>query len=644
MEIAVTPATLSTVLLAHQPDASRTRATVGLFLIGFALIDLVATAGLGRGFTAALSGWLIRDAGAAPGLVVGLLVALIDGTAFLIGLGAIRGTRWQAHFKTGFREIFEQARLLAGGKIQPSGLVVPAISVAIGVAIATPLYFGNLANFQGPLVAALMATVVAAATILLAMGVLRTARLERHSVAAAVSALVILAILLAATTSPLATALTAVPDAGAAVAGWTCLTLILALAVLLFLGAETQDENLTLVLNWNPDSDPGLGSYFERNREEAKLVRRCVLRIVTGGRQLLVVTKHTDESTLRVVQTTALDRAHHIVLNDAGFAILDFRKIAENMAPTHARQAGPDGAITYSDADNLVSFDIKIIALPSTVSLPQNLTLEENTFAFLRDHIFASTVLSPLIDSILTTTVDQLVKKELGVETLADIRNDWNSAYHALDFADDVEALQLAHVLDRSPAMLESYRIKLNLGSTLERKIDDASARLEKLRPKLTAICRSLRSEFQSYVVREIDELIARNPNLSAAEKSTIQSIVKLFNITATATPTPQRELELDRMRQEAREVRAKLAADIKESKGEVRVAQTEVSEMIRTLLAKPMLTGAERRFLEGWSPRPTQTTTQISSAPPTALPPAGSPSPPASPPTGGSGFKRRRF
>jgi hypothetical protein len=196
--------------------------------------------------------------------------------------------------------------------------------------------------------------------------------------------------------------------------------------------------------------------------------------------------------------------------------------------------------------------------------------------------------------------------------------------------------------------MLESYRIKLNLAVALERKIDDGSARLEKLRPKLNAICQSLRSEFQSYVVAEIDELIARNPNLSTAEKGTIQSIVRLFNITATATPTPQRDVEMDKMRLEAREVRTKLAADIKESKAEVRVAQTEVSEMIRTLLAKPMLTGAERRFLEGWSPRATPAPTQISVVPPTTLPPGGASSPPtsppASPPAGGSSFKRRRF
>jgi hypothetical protein len=288
----------------------------------------------------------------------------------------------------------------------------------------------------------------------------------------------------------------------------------------------------------------------------------------------------------------------------------------------------------------------------STAALPTDFAMAEDTFTFLRDHIFASTVLGPLIDSVTAMTVNELTKREIDGNTLADMRADWGQFYHALDFVDDANAMLSCHVLDRSPGMIQSYRVKHAVGENLKQKVDAAYSNLERLRPRMNAISMTLRSGLEAYVLKEIDNLILRNPALPPEEKRKIRAVVRLFSITATATPTPQRQLELDAMRQQAKETQGKLASDLKEAKADVIKAMAEVAETIKTLLAKPVLSGAERRFLESWRPGSAPPNAQLtpSAAPvmlvaPTAALGQTAPSVANSQPASASPtFTRRRF
>lgn len=653
MEVSVTPSTLSRVLSENQPDAGRARTMVGLTLLAFALTDLAATASLGRGVTAALSGWLIRVTDLSPGVITGLVALVIDGPAFLIGLGQIRGSRWQALFKTSFRENIDRLPHLARSLPDPMALLPYALALALGLLVAAPILLGGgLGAAIGSAFAALATLGLALAMGMIALATLGTTRLERHSVVAAASTIAVLTFILVLTTSPLSQALSeASREAGAGIAGWTTLALAIAMAIVLFLGVETNDESLILLLNWDPHSDPLGGPYFDRKRGFATLTRRCILRIDTNGRQLLVATQKTGEEEMTLVQTSSLDKTHEILLNDTGFAILDFRAAAENMQPGQARTVAANGAVTYSDPNNLVSLDIRTLVLPSTSALPKDMRIHQDTFGFLLAHIFTTSALSQLVDAVLTVTVERLVKREIDGDMLAALRENWGQAYHALDFLDDAESIANCHVLDRRPGVMRSYRDKLAMGGALQQRIGSAVTVLERVRPRLTAICGALRTELQSAFLKEMEDLVARDHKLPAQEKAKVRDVVNLFNISATATPTPQVELEVDRMKMEARDVMTKLATDIKESKAEVIAAQAEVSDTIRLLLSKQMLTGAERRFLESW--RPADPATQLAPppaapAPPKAItaspPAASSPPPPSSPPSGGAGFNRRRF
>ncbi|NPT55722.1 hypothetical protein [Paraburkholderia elongata] len=633
MQLVVTRSNLSDVLAEHQPSSSSGRDALGLAAVTVVLWDLLSLSHLGRGPTGFLASGLLSWVAVSPVAAASWIAVLLDSTLLWVGMSAMRNSRWFSLYRRRLWETVTRASRLSSRPMTPASAAALGWGLVCLVYVAAMLTHG-IADLTGSTpVGLLLAVLLGMGVGVLAVGVASTMRLQRFTVAGGIGLAALILTFVCLTSPPLIQTFGVGNEAaGTRFANWSMLAFLSVVCVTLFLAFEIDEESLNLLLRWDPAVDGGTGGRpFEHRPLIQTSYRRAILHVHPQGQPILLVTKTLGEPQYVVSQPLPLDESQPIDLNQTGFTIWDLHEVSKSILDAGGTAVAPT---IISDSQDLVQVAVTPYAQPSTAKLPPNLRINEQTFTYLKDHVFLPGALAPQMKSAVALALRELTADILGEgglgqggDRLAEMSASWQADYHKLDLVHTADRLEETNVLFRTPAFINSLRQKEALAMQIIERIGKDAAQLLVLENRLRTVATDLPARVQASFIKGIDALLS---TLDDEQRKAIRDVIGLFNFTAGAQTSGLDTLSA--LRQEARAVQAKIATDKKEAEAKVEGSQKEVDVFVQTLMASPMLSSPQRKFLEAWGNQ---------------LPKPLAPSPaPLPPPDGGSLPRpnRRRF